>query len=215
MGARRDARLRLPLKASVLEMSAISTLIERWSSWYPKVPPVGFLLREAYADRWMRIHSLPDLRRHPISRLDQEELLRRHNTVAGDLLGENQACALLLCGEPAAQSTTELAARIGVPDRDMHDLGLLPSWLWEDACGFFTGPVGLFGAVVTWRRGAFDSFIGAAANDEIRGLALGNATGQVYAPYDGGADLFFPAVANRTEATRRYAAWLSTRPDGL
>ncbi len=97
----------------------------------------------------------------------------------------------------------------------MHDLGLLPSWLWEDDSGFFTGPVGLFGAVVTWRRGAFDSFIGAAANDEIRGLALGNATGQVYAPYDGGADLFFPAVANRTEATRRYAAWLSTRPDGL
>jgi len=40
-------------------------------------------------------------------------------------------------------------------------------------------------------------------------------TGAVYAPYDGGADLFFPSTWERDLARDRYRAWLSRDPGGL
>ncbi|MDB4915783.1 MAG: hypothetical protein JWM95_3427, partial [Gemmatimonadetes bacterium] len=75
---------------------ADSTVLARWPEWYPDAPPVGFLLREAYPDRWLRIHSLPEAKRYPTSGFDYAELLRRHNSVAADVLGLDTPCAILL-----------------------------------------------------------------------------------------------------------------------
>jgi hypothetical protein len=35
-----------------------------WNNHYPEAPPVGFLLRQVYSDRWLRIHSLPGSKRY-------------------------------------------------------------------------------------------------------------------------------------------------------
>jgi len=197
-------------------MSEMSAFLEKWSVWYPKVPPIGFLLRLEYPERWMRIHSLPDSRRYPTSETDQAELLMRHNTVACDLLREDETCALFVYNEAGSESWRDVEARIGLPGQGLHDLGLLPSWLWEDdERSQFDCPMTLRGAMVQWRSGAFNSFILAVANEEIRGLVVEYGTGQVYAPYDGGADLFFASETGRAFAQRRYSGWLSDRPDSL
>ena len=55
----------------------------------------------------------------------------------------------------------------------------------------------------------------AVADNRVSGLFAALETGSVYAPYDGGADLFFPTGWERDLARERYDGWLSSRPDGL
>ena len=47
--------------------------LETWAEWFPDAPPVGFLLREAVPDRWLRIHSLTGSRRYPASAWDHAD----------------------------------------------------------------------------------------------------------------------------------------------
>ena len=188
--------------------------VARWAAWYPDAPAVGFLLREAYGDRWLRIHSLPESKRYATSGWEYAELLRRHNAVADDLLGDGTPCAVLVFEACDVKWIDELGARAGLTDGALPQITSLPSALWNDADGV-AGPVCLFGGSVTWRRGTFDGFICAVADDRVAGLLVEFDRGRVYAPYDGGADLFFATEAERDVARERYRAWLSSHPGGL
>jgi hypothetical protein len=55
----------------------------------------------------------------------------------------------------------------------------------------------------------------AIADEETQALLVELDRGQVYAPYDGGADLFFASTFERDLAKARYANWLSAREDGM
>jgi hypothetical protein len=46
-------------------------------------------------------------------------------------------------------------------------------------------------------------------------LIVSEATGRVYAPYDGGADLFLSSESERDQYREKYSAWLSAHPSGL
>jgi len=188
---------------------------ETWFSWFPDAPPVGFLLREAEPDRWLRIHGLPNSRRHPTSGWDHAELLRRHNAVATDLLGEGAPCAAVLFDVCDPQRGSALGARAGLTESELPRVGTLPPELWGEDKGLFVEPVCLFGGSTVWRAGAFDIFIAAVAQDRVRGLFAALETSAVYAPYDGGADLIFPTTWERDLARERYEGWLSSRQDGL
>ena len=189
--------------------------LETWTEWFPNAPPVGFLLREAERDRWLRIHSLPGSRRLPESAWDHAELLRRHNAVATDILGEGAACGVVLFDVCNPQRSSALGARAGLTESELPRVGSLPPELWDDEDGVFAEPVCLFGGLTVWRTGAFDGFIAAVAAGQVSGLLAAFETGAVYAPYDGGADLFFPTTWERDRARERYGGWLSSRTDGL
>ena len=81
----------------------------RWAAWYGATPPIGFLLREEYPDRWLRIHSLRSAARYPRSGWDYAELIRRHNTIANHVLGPGAESAFIVfcecSGGPPASST--------------------------------------------------------------------------------------------------------------
>ncbi len=73
-----------------------------------------------------------------------------------------------------------------------------------------------FALQLPWRAGMFDELITAAAEDRTGPLMFANtATRSAYAPYDGGADLFFHSEASLREANELFAAWRSNREDGL
>ena len=174
-----------------------ANFLETWTEWFPDAPPVGFLLREAEPDRWLRIHSLPGSRRHPESGWDHAELLRRHNAVATDLLGEGAACGVVLFDVCDPQRSSALGARAGLTEAELPRVASLPPDLWDEDDGVFTEPVCLFGGSTVWRTGAFDAFIAAVADARVSGMFAAFETGAVYAPYDGGADLFFPTTWER------------------
>jgi hypothetical protein len=167
--------------------------MEAWRGWYPGAPPLAHLLREAHPERWLRIHSLPESRRYPETDADWAELLRRHDAVATDVLGDGARCALV----PVVDV---------VPAERMRD-PVIEAWEPE--------PAFLHGAEVVWRAGAWDEALRAAAMDEARFLMVELEHGRVYAPYDGGADLFLPTSRERDEHRARHAGWLSRLPSGL
>jgi hypothetical protein len=192
-----------------------SGFFDRWAEWFPDAPAVGFLLRDTYPDRGFRIHSLPSSRRYPASGWDHAELLRRHNAVATDMLGEGTTCAALLYAACDGRYASSLGPDSGLTNAALPRIARLPAALWDEDTGLFVEPVCLFGGATEWRAGAFNAFIGAVADDRVAGLLVSLATGAVYAPYDGGADLFFPTSWERDLARERYANWLSSREDGL
>jgi hypothetical protein len=192
-----------------------SDLLTRWPHWYPEAPPVGFLLREAYPDRWLRIHSLPDGKRYPTSGFDYAELLRRHNAVAEDVLEADGPCAILLLHQCKGRGVDAVGVAARLSASGLPLVASLPLELSNEREGVFAVPMCIFGLETTWSHGAFDQFISEVAADRCCGLVVSLVSGRVYAPYDGGADLFYLTQTERDRARDRFSSWLSPREEGL
>ncbi len=74
---------------------------------------------------------------------------------------------------------------------------------WDDDAGV---------ALATWRAGVFDAVLRRVAEDESRAVFVALDSGAVFAPYDGGADVF---VSDPERFCARFRRWLSPRRDGL
>ena len=67
-----------------------------WKDNYKSMPLLGHILREEYfADRWFRIHSLPDSKRYADNDAEMNIILNRQNAIIGDLIGNKQAYLLM------------------------------------------------------------------------------------------------------------------------
>jgi hypothetical protein len=184
-----------------------------WSELYGETPPIGHLLRAAFPERWLRLHSLPAAKRSPDSGWDYSELLRRHNTAAAELLGSEGSCVLIAVeGCSKAEDTLDVA---GTSFPRLPDELQPPDFLWDPEEGEYAERLCFYGGQIVWRPGAYDGLILATARDDIRCIIVSVYSGAVYAPYDGGMDLFFPSVEARDRARERYAQWVSPRVDGL
>jgi hypothetical protein len=198
----------------------------QWRRWYGHAPPIGHLLREFHSDVWLRIHSLPGSKRYAETPADWTELLSRQNAVATALLGDGSQCILVT---PRYSSTDEpmpeLLTESGVSE-DEAVMELAPrllgqmdeSWPGAEATReSYDGDcrVWLYAAPLTWSRGALDALVRAVADDETRFLLVACDSGRVYAPYDGGADLFFRTPEEWSFAHKRYRHWLSPLPHGM
>ena len=192
---------------------------EQWRSWYVGAPPLAHLMREPHADRWLRIHSLPQSRRYPDSASDWDALLARHNTVATELLGDGGPCVLAVARFPSGDTPppaqlhdvpgASVLTALGPVDDTWPGAGALRQH-YEDST------VWLYTTELRWRAGAYDPLLRAVAGDETGPVLLvSSETGRVYAPYDGGADLFFLGPEEREAARERHRAWLSSHPRGL
>ena len=179
---------------------------QSWKHAFEGALPVGFLLRQHYPERWLRVHSLPESKRYPSCPSEYDELLNRHNAVAAYTLGEGSKCSLFIArfGENREWSDTDLASLMGgVPTHALAS---------EDP----EEPIQFFALQVAWRLSAFDMLIRAAADDQTGPVLFANMASQtIYVPYDGGADLFFSSPAAVTVAKDVFRSWLSAREDGL
>jgi hypothetical protein len=71
-------------------------------------------------------------------------------------------------------------------------------------------------ARLRWAPEALDQVIVSAARGDLDPVAvLSVATGGVFAPYDGGADLFVAEPASVPTLHRKLARWASRLPSGL
>ena len=77
------------------ERSARATeLTSLWERSWSGSDPLGYVLREEHADRWVRFHSLPESKRHAESPDEYDEILRRHRTVLRELHGSDDVSTL-------------------------------------------------------------------------------------------------------------------------
>ncbi|MES2706152.1 MAG: hypothetical protein V4726_06050 [Verrucomicrobiota bacterium] len=168
------------------------------------VQPTGWALRAAFPDRWLRIHSLANSRRYAETEEEWGELRSRHRHATSFLFCEGQLGFLIVPWMRA-------------PDGVFRELGLTPS---QELPGYQpdddeppNGPFHI--APLHWSFDSFLPILEAVANDATRAVFVSADTARIYAPYDGGADLFFPAPDLLPAARTALADYLSGRADGL
>jgi hypothetical protein len=166
-----------------------------WNEHFPESAPVGYLLRQIYPERWLRIHSLPESKRYADTAEEYVELLRRHNEVATDVLGAGSQCYLI--------------EGFWV-ESDEGGGGWVLTVEGEEL------PLRLEVTETTWDYGRFDALLREVADWTRANVVFASReSGRIYAPYDGGADLICRDEQERHKFKGAYRAWLSRHPAGL
>lgn len=181
-----------------------------WQSEFGDIAPRGHLLRGAVGDRWVRFHSLPDGKRYAETEDEHLELQRRHLAVA---------TALFTAGEPLyvfraheAEARLRGKARHQLAGRQFREaVAVLPNGAQtDDAEHHYVRAL-----VTRWKPDFFEAAIRLLADWREVGVSwVSPATRNILCPYDGGMDVFTFSVAPM-ELRSRFAAWGSTRSDGL
>lgn len=182
-----------------------------WRGAYADSPPLGYLLRRRYRERWVRFHSLPGSKRYATTKGERETVLGRMNTLASDVLGDDKPCWLV------ASKFVDRNAQWPV-EKVLGGRRLLPAFRFIDGDFGQDESFELRSWVcrLCWRSGAVDDLLAGVADDALRGiLAVSCATAAVFAPYDGGADLILPDPGQALCVKERHAGWLSGQPEGL
>lgn len=180
-----------------------------WQTEFGACPPVGYRLREAVPQRWVRFHSLPEGKRHADTRDEEAEILRRHNAVASALLGNGEPIVVVCTGHSEDEKP--------VPPGNHHALAWLQfahfdSLAVDDSMIYWH----FWTASAQWKSGRFDDILTGVAREEIDNVLLVQPDRRaVYHPYDGGADVIGADIFVCDSLGRDFRPWRSARSDGL
>jgi hypothetical protein len=185
-------------------------------------PLVGYRLRQILAQRWVRFHSLPGSKRYAETDEELGEIRRRHDMIAGALLGEGEPIVIVRTGYSTSASR--------VPPEDGQGQWSSEGFVWFESMSFpeiddepSDAPSDVppsyahfWLAHSTFHAGAFELPWTLVANDVIDGLLLVNIERRcVFAPYDGGMDVIGADSFVCDSLRRDFGAWLSAHPSGL
>jgi hypothetical protein len=183
-----------------------------WKQQYPECPPIPHYLKLIYKDRWLRIHTLPESKRYAETEQEYDEILRRHNTLLNDLLGERTPYVLITVGYSDTPEPTppngELDHLIS-GNKELVTIGIHqlerraePNY-WH-----------LYFNERRWVEHSMDDLLKKVADDEIGNVLFISIEKRVlYHPYDGGADIVVESEQMRDLMRAKYQAWLSKHPD--
>lgn len=187
---------------------------ETWNSRWRGCRPIAHELRFAYADRWIRFHSLPQSKRYPDTESEYAVVLQRYNTVL-DELGVHGSLLVVTADwtDAAGVSFDPRQTRARLAADGVHWQTIL-----EDPDDDREHPAytQLYISARPWRIGVVNDILRAVADDELAGVILAPSDLRwLYHPYDGGADVILPTQAERDALKERHQGWLSTHPSGL
>lgn len=182
-----------------------------WSQWYGGHSPAGYALREGRVLHWQRFHSLPKSKRYADTDIERAVILDRMNTIAFEVLGGDPCWIVQLAYSP-------LDPKAEVAGYPLARLDLPHAFVFEgdddEPCG--EGLWTVSAAATRWRHGVFNDTLRGIADDKaVNTLWMSRRDGSVFAPYDGGVDLFLPTAGEATRLRQTYADWLPTNSEGL
>lgn len=188
-----------------------------WASTYPDTILISRYFKHDYADRWFRIHSLPESKRYAEDEEEWQRLLERQNTIITDLLGSGEEF-LLVTGDAEMEGYIELHPISEVNSiKDISftllnpvDLHKLSPEEYED--GHIYKP--MF-SEQTWQPNKFNDLLKDIANDELRAFFVSTRNVCIVAPYDGGIDFIVKDQQTKEALKKKYSEWLSDRDDEL
>ena len=168
-----------------------------WEKFHAGRQPSGPLLRSDKDLPWVRFHSLPNSKRCPESDSERAIILRRANLLGELLLGPVDCW--LVSTNPSCQG-----AAWAYGGQIEYDLGTVDEFI-----------VPYLVQATSWRSGKFDVCLTAIAEDDDRCVWVSRKDGSVFAPYDGGFDLFAVSPDRIATIRQKWPEWLSSEPTGL
>ncbi len=182
-----------------------------WQKFYGQVPPLGHMLRAAFPDRWIRFHALPESKRYPETKAEEEEILRRGNALATHVLQSESQCWL------STGVATWFADENDGPSEFYRPYQMTRSFDWNpsDSESQDGEPTTFYATSTTWVPGNFDDLLLEIANWREKAILADNASGRVFAPYDGGFDLICTDQDDVMRLKSEFGSWMSAREDWM
>jgi hypothetical protein len=187
-------------------------LIAAWAAAWPGALPIAHELKELFEEAWVRFHSLPGSKRYADTDDEYAEILSRHNTVLAELGAEAAGELVVIAAEVASTP-----APTGAPAfEDCYPADTF----WAAVPWHYADPDLLFAHLYVrrfdWQPGILDDLLIAVADGDLPGVIVAPAGLRwLYHPYDGGADVVLPSVAERDELAAKHREWRSAHPSGL
>lgn len=187
-----------------------------WAANYPATIPLSYCFRHDYADRWFRIHSLPESKRYAENDEDWSILLTRQNNIIKDLLGDS-SLLYAVTGEydfDGSNETPMFHSYEIFDDLKFNKLGTIdlhkisPN---EYDNGTTFRP---FVAELNWKENKYNDILKSIANGETRIFFISVGKKCLIAPYDGGVDFVLETSKIKDAYKTKYKDWLSEREDG-
>lgn len=184
------------------------SLTAAWERTWPNAEPLGYRLREAYAERWVRFHSLPGSKRYAESAKEYAESLRRQRALLDELMSGLWPEHLVVLAE----------------DWGHEDLGtgrtrslVRDAWPWRRVV---ESDPDLVGASFIWvnigvSNRQLDRLLRAIADDRAAAILTVADLSWLFCPYDGGVDVILPDRDTRDALRDGHPQWLSDTPSGL
>ena len=175
----------------------------QWAETFRDVLPLGWDLRAAFPDRWVRFHALGHPRQHARTLPGQRKYLDRASALGNVLFGSGAPIWVTMHdhGPSYADWIGRLSAEKLLTWRDPTDEENDPS---HD----------VYVATALWGSETVEALLRNVARDRVRAVLTDHEVTRAFAPYDLGFDVIWTAEATQ-DLRRRFGSWLSSRPDGL
>ena len=164
--------------------------------------------------RWVRFHGLPGSKRYPDDESEYREVLTRHNTILRELAGPGSKVVLLTTGYSESPEPSGRPPELVDLDGDATPWRTLAMHAIngeDDPCYWH-----VYAGVREWRRGGLDTIFRLVADDVISNVMIVSPRCRwLLHPYDGGMDVIAGSPGACRRLKRKYAPWMSSRPDGL
>ncbi|MCJ2131477.1 hypothetical protein [Methylobacterium sp. E-045] len=168
-----------------------------WSRFHHNLEPTGWLLRSGSIP-WVRFHALPDSKRYAEDATERATILARAYALAAEVLGEGAPCWMIV-----SRTGEEVAGTAPALEWTYDDDGDLSIWR-------------SYVSLIEWRTGEHDQVLTDIAEWKTANeVWMARATGEIFAPYDGGFDLFLSDWTRVAFLKQKWADWLSSHPEGL
>ncbi|MDR6815620.1 hypothetical protein J2X76_000774 [Neorhizobium sp. 2083] len=187
-----------------------------WRHFYPAVPPLSFVMRQA-ALPFVRFHYLPGSKRYAETDAEYECIIQRLSALGRIVFDAGEDCWIVRCESPFGGGSKQ---RTAARSRFMELHPCKPSTRigeirLEDEKAIWSAHA----AKCSWDFSSSRQLLSAIADDMTDGndwtLWFSAGSGRVYAPYDGGIDIFSNS-ADWIESLRDgFPDWLSEDVSGL
>lgn len=165
--------------------------------------PIAHLMRQAFPEYWLRIHSQPESKRYPEDEDERQIVIERYSLFGSALLGEGSECLII-----KSLFNHSLQQADFMPELQWTAIHTVAESDEDDWCSWVAHTV--------WDPVAFRTLLLAIADDRERLVAfVSTVTGCIFIPYDGGADGFSLDATALHRLREEFASWQSKHPNGL
>ena len=197
----------------------IRNIRKYWERNFAGFLPLAHTFRDAFKDRWVRFHSLPESKRYAESESEYQTILLRHNTVITRLCQEKKLILITAFYSENIKPEKKIGRGSLVKPFDLD----LNSKYWQTVAMHEVHSdfepelyLHLFASEWNWSPTVFDQILKLAADDVLSNVfILSLESNWIYHPYDGGADVICASISARNLIHKEFSNWLSDTPGGL
>jgi len=175
-----------------------------WITFYSSRVPLAWTLRDEGLLPWLRFHSLPESKHWPTNAKEEKTIIERADVLGNAVLGHGCECWRVECWRADDDDIQKGAVSAGF---------VAQVFSWEERTWI------VFVSSEMWKPSETRAKrIIAIARDETWPHSIfwmSKETGQIFAPYDGGFDLFLTSEQQVEHLRAEHKDWLSPHPGGL